>query len=273
MIIDGHAHACGGYLTPEHIIDTLEKSGADKVILVPGELNSITEYSLPDLAQMFPEQNVVKVTNVLTGIIIKLSRLIDQIPTGNEYVYSLKQKTNDKVLQFIWVTTKIQNPIEYLNKKLFDWQFSGVKLHQVWDNFSIDSEFFKEIAIWTEKNDLPLFIHLNSNEDVRNIVEYKCKHPDLKLIIAHLFGLELFIRHNCIHQNLYFDLSPPQLVSTRRILKALQFIGAKNLLLGSDNPYGRNNLKTNIERISRLDISEQEKQSILGNNLFHLLNK
>jgi hypothetical protein len=44
MIIDGHAHACGGYLTPENIIKTLDNSGTDKVVLVPGEPNSKAEY-------------------------------------------------------------------------------------------------------------------------------------------------------------------------------------------------------------------------------------
>ena len=66
MIIDGHAHACGGYLTPENINKTLDNSGTDKVILVPGEPNSKAEYFLPNLAALFPNLNVVKATNFLT---------------------------------------------------------------------------------------------------------------------------------------------------------------------------------------------------------------
>ena len=49
MIIDGHAHASGDFLKPENIIDNLDKSGVDKVILVPGELESTKNYSLPNL--------------------------------------------------------------------------------------------------------------------------------------------------------------------------------------------------------------------------------
>ena len=40
MIIDGHSHACGKYLTAEGIIKTLDENGVDKVVLVPGELNN-----------------------------------------------------------------------------------------------------------------------------------------------------------------------------------------------------------------------------------------
>lgn len=273
MIIDGHAHACGGYLTPENINKTLDNSRADKVILVPGEPNSKVEYFLPNLAALFPNLNVVKTTNFLTKIVVRLSGMLDHIPQGNEYVNGLRLKTKDRVIQFIWVTTRIQNPIEYLANKLADWHFSGVKLHQCWDNFSIDSKFFIEIADWAEKNDLPLFIHINTDKEVKKIIKYKRDHPNLKLIIAHLFGLELFINEKLSHRNLYFDLSSPQLISKKRLMLAIKFFTSQNLIMGSDNPYGKNNLQKNIDRISGLDISDQDKRSILGENLLHILSK
>lgn len=48
MIIDGHSHACGKFLTAESIVRTLDKNGVDRVVLVPGELNSRSEYTLPN---------------------------------------------------------------------------------------------------------------------------------------------------------------------------------------------------------------------------------
>lgn len=273
MIIDGHAHACGGYLTPENIIRTLDNSGTDKVILVPGEPDSKAEYFLPDLAALLPNLNVVKATNFLTKIVIRLSGMLNHIPDGNEYVNKLSLTTGGRVIQFIWITTRFQNPIEYLENRLADWHFSGVKLHQCWDNFSIDSKFFIEIADWTEKYDLPLFIHLNNDKEVKKIIKYKRAHPDLKLIIAHLFGLELFINEKLSPENLYFDISSPQLVSKKRLMLAIRFFGAQNLILGSDNPYGRNNLQKNIDRVRALDINDQDKKSILGENLLNILLK
>ena len=70
MIIDGHAHASGDFLTPKNIIQKLDETGVDKVVLVPGELNSTKTYSLPNLAQLFPPKNVVKLTNSLTRFIL-----------------------------------------------------------------------------------------------------------------------------------------------------------------------------------------------------------
>ena len=273
MIIDGHAHACGEYLTPDNIIMTLDKYGTDKVFLVPGELNSKAEYFVPNLAALFPNLNVVKATNFLTRIVIRLSGMIDQVPIGNEYVYELKLKTNDRVIQFIWITTSIKDPLEYLNNKYIQWHFSGVKLHQCWDNFSIDSKFFFEVAHWTEKNDLPLFIHLSSDSEVKRIIKYKGQHPNLKLIIAHLFGMELFINENLNPSNLFFDISSPQLVSKKRLTIAIRFFGARHLVLGSDIPYGKKNLQKNINRVSELNITDQDKKLILGENLLKLLSQ
>jgi len=272
MIIDGHSHACGNYLTAEGIVSMLDKCGVDKVVIVPGELNSKTEYSFPNLSTLFPKRNVVKVTNRLTKLVMKLTGKVKEIPIGNEYVYNLKTHSDARVIQFVWITTAINNPSEYLDDKLADWNFQGVKLHQCWETFSIDSDFFNEVAIWTENHDLPLFIHLYSDNDVLKIIGFKGKHPNLKLIIAHLFGLEVFIRKNFKDENLFFDTSPLQLISGLRIKKAIDFVGAENILFGTDTPYGgKNNLIKSIDRINNLELSNEDKRLILGLNIERLL--
>lgn len=273
MIIDGHSHACGKYLTAEGIIKTLNENGVDKVVLVPGELNSKSEYSLPNIASKFPNYNVVKLTNNLTKFVMKLTGKVKDIPAGNEYVYDLKTKTENRVIQFLWATTGIKNITDYLNTKFDDWIFHGVKLHQCWEKFSIDSDFFKEVAIWTEKHDLPLFIHLFSDSDVLKLIEYKRRHPKLKLIVAHLFGLELFIKENFKDKNLYFDTSPLQLISDIRLKKAINYVGIERVLMGTDTPYGaKDNLHKSISRVKKLEITEGDKELMLGINMKRLLN-
>jgi len=272
MIIDGHSHSCGKFLTVESILETIDNNGVDKVVLVPGELNSKSEYSLPNIAKRFPKHNVVKVTNQLTKLIMNFTGKVKDIPAGNEFVYKLKTAATDRIIQFIWITTGIKNTTDYLDNRFAEWKFHGVKLHQCWETFSIDSDFFKEVAVWTEKQELPLFIHLYSDSDVAKLIDYKRNHPKLKLIVAHLFGLELFIKENFKDENLYFDTSPLQLISNLRIKRAIDFIGTNKLLFGTDTPYGakKNHQKT-IRRINELDISDKEKEMILGLNLQELL--
>ena len=271
MIIDGHAHACGDFLTSKNIIRILDKTGVDKVILVPGELNSTKTYSLPNLAQLFPSKNVVKITNSLTKLVIKLTGAVKQIPKGNEFVYDLVEQTQGRVIQFIWLTQQVENPKEYLREKLSEWNFKGIKLHQCWENYSIESDFFKNVAEWAEENDIPLFIHLFSDTDVELIINYKRTHKNFKLIVAHLFGLELFIKADYKDDNLYFDTSTVQVVSTKRLIDAINFFGADKVTFGTDTPYGKDNLQKNIDRIRCLDIPKSEKEMILGENLKRLL--
>jgi len=272
VIIDGHSHACGKFLTAESIIETLDLQGVDKVILVPGELNSSKEYSLPDIASLFPNSNVVKATNWLTKVVMKLTGKVKEIPPGNEHVYELSQHTHGRVIQFVWITAQVKNPSAYLTQKMKDWSFKGVKLHQCWEDFSVDSDFFREVAEWAEKNDLPLFIHLYSDSEVIKIIEYKKQHPGLKLIIAHLFGLEIFIKINYKDENLYFDTSPFSLISQTRLVKAIHFAGASQVLFGTDTPYGgKNNIQKSLNRIRTLDIPNTDKALILGGNISRLL--
>lgn len=271
MLIDGHAHASGIFLEPESIIYNLDKSGVDIVILVPGELGSTKNYALPNLAKLFPASNVVKVTNYLTKFIIGIAGTVRQIPEGNEYVYNLVQKTNGRVIQFIWVTQQMNNPAVYLNEKFAEWNFKGVKLHQCWGKFSVDSNFFRVVAEWAERNDLPLFIHLYSDNDVKQLIKYKKEHPNLKLLVAHLFGLEVFIRQDFKDENLYFDTSTIQITSTKRLMNAIEFVGASNVTLGTDTPYGKDNVKKNIDRIRSLEISTKDKELILGENMRAIL--
>jgi predicted TIM-barrel fold metal-dependent hydrolase len=272
MIIDGHSHACGKYLTAEGIIKTLDENGVDKVVLVPGELNSKSEYFLPNIASRFPEYNVVKLTNNLTKLVMRLTGKVKDIPIGNEFVYDLKTKTENRVIQFLWATTGIEDITNYLNTKYDDWAFHGVKLHQCWEKFSIDSDFFTDVAKWTEKHDLPLFIHLFSDNDVLKLIEYKIRHPKLKLIVAHLFGLELFIKNFHKDENLYFDTSPFQLISDYRLQKAIDYVGVERILMGTDTPYGaKDNLSKSIDRINKLELSKDEKELILGLNMKRLL--
>ena len=273
MIIDGHAHACGDYLTPEKIVHHLTQSNVDKVVLVPGELKSDKIYIFPNIAKLLPKLNVTKFFNYLTKIAISLTNARKDFIAGNAYVYGLAKALPDKVIQFYLVSNAYDSITQELDDKYLKWKFKGLKFHQCWFSISIKSEIFIETADWATKNDLPIFIHLFSDSEVKLIIEHKKNNPKSIIIIAHLFGLELFIRSKVNFKNLYFDISTYQVTSDFRVLKAIKYFGADKILMGSDTPYGKNNLQKNIDRIKSLDISTKEKELILGGNMRKLLKK
>jgi len=271
MIIDGHAHACGDYLTPEKISQTLLENGTDKVVLVPGELDSNKTYSFPNVAKYFPNRNVTKFFNKLTRFVFAITNAKKDLKMGNDFVYSLVKALPEKVIQFYLLTDNNNDISNILTSKHKEQGFKGLKIHQCWFPILIDSDSFVEIADWAIQNDMPLFIHLLSDKEVYKLIEHKKANPKLKLIVAHLFGLELFIKSGFKDENLYCDISTYQVTSDKRVLKAIDYLGAEKIIMGSDTPYGKDNLRNNIDRIKKLDISTKEKELILGENIRKLL--
>jgi predicted TIM-barrel fold metal-dependent hydrolase len=105
-----------------------------------------------------------------------------------------------------------------------------------------------------------------------DLIEYIRHNKDIKLINGHLFGLELFMQEDINNlRNIYFDVSNNCFISNERFNKALNHFGSGKLLMGSDCPYGENSLEKVIFRIKGLDISENQKDEILGNNMKDLL--
>jgi predicted TIM-barrel fold metal-dependent hydrolase len=112
------------------------------------------------------------------------------------------------------------------------------------------------------------------------------KYPDLKFVFAHFAGVVPFIKDRFdstyqmlrqrqivkdlgalpseIFKKIYVDTSGVKSVSMLNM--ALETFSAKNILWGSDFPAKRD-LAESIGTINKLDLSQEEKQGILGRNL------
>jgi len=271
MIIDAHAHACGAFLKGKNIIEILNKNNVDKVVLVPGELGSDKNCFFPDLAPKFPNMDVVSFTNLLTKIVIMLSTAAKQIDEGNNHVFLLAKNYPERIFQFYWVMLSQPNALDKLECHYAKYRFKGIKLHQCWESFKIESKSFHEVAEWATSKELPLFVHLFSKNQASQLSEYIKAHPNTTFIIAHLFGLERYIKAGINSNNVFFETSTPQLVSINRLKKAINHFGANRILLGSDIPYDQNNLQLNIDRITNLNIKSEDKKLMLGENMKRLL--
>ncbi|HSL45888.1 MAG TPA: TatD family hydrolase [Anaerolineales bacterium] len=271
MIIDAHAHACGPFLRGENLIRLLDQTGVDRVILVPGQKDLEKEYSLPNIAGLFPNHDVVPITNALTRLVTKLTGTLHQIPEGNKYVYQLAQCYPDRILQFYWATLNTPGILDQVQAEYVAFQFRGIKLHQCWENFSIGSPIFRAIAKFATQHGLPIFIHMGSYEEVKALIDFIRQSPETIFIIGHLFGMEYYMRSGISFQNVYFEISSPSIVSLTRLKQAIAYFGAHRIVMGSDVPYGKDNLRRNIQRVRELNISAEEKALILGQNIQRIL--
>ncbi len=264
MIIDAHGHACGEYLNKDSILKSITQNEINKVILFPGELNSSKTYSFRK-----PKSDVLIIFNKIIRIVTRLTGATKKISDGNRYVWNLKRQMPDKIIQFYWVT---KNNIDQIENDYKIMCFSGIKIHQCWRYFKIDSLFFQKIVAFAEKYNLPIVIHLYSGKDAKDLSKL-ARNSKAKFIIAHCFGIEEFcFNFNEIKNKVYFDISNCYWLTLEKLIFAINEIGCDNLIFGSDTPYGIDSARNTIDIIKKLNICDSDKQKILCENIKKILN-
>lgn len=270
MIIDGHAHACGTYLTPENIEKYLVTHGIDKVVLCGGEPNSSKNYVYPMLSNLFKGQRLSYVFNKIISRVTKISNAANNIDEQNEFVYNLSCQLPQKVINAYWVNPLDDDCIHKLKEYYPIYKFKMIKLHQCWTNFDISCEQCTEVFEWATAHNLPIFIHLLSHEQVVKFVKIANKFKDTTFIVAHMIGADC-MNDTLKNENVYFDLSAPQLYSIDILNRTVKNFGVQRLLLGSDTPYGINNIDKVRKKLIQLSLSDDEITLICGDNLAKLL--
>lgn len=270
MKIDGHAHACGVYLTSESIEKYLSEHKIDKVILSGGEPGSSKSYAYPMLSRLFKGEKLSYFFNKIICRVTKLNHVAEHIDEQNKIVADLAERMPEYVINTYWVNPLQSDCLEKMISNYHKYNFKMIKMHQCWTDFDIDNENCSRIFKWAAEEKLPVFIHLKSYEQVVKFTEAVNKNKDAVFIDAHMIGAD-YIAEMVKHKNVYFDLSAPQLYSVDILKRAVNNFGADRLLLGSDSPYGIDNLEKVLERLKRLNLSNNEIELISSANIMKLL--
>ncbi len=271
MIIDGHSHACGEFLDAEKIISRLDAAGASMAVVSPAEPGSSRTYRVPNLAGHFPGPVWMYPVNRLVKFAVIVKRMAARLDEGNAAVFAMHQAAPNRILQCYWLDTSRPDALQRLEKHHAQWGFAMVKLHQCWTAFDAAGPLVNEVADWCGRKGLPLFAHLYRARDVAAYYDTVKAHPSTNFVLAHCIDVDVMAQRPPL-DNLYFDISPPDLVSVRQIRTAVDHAGSEHVVLGSDTPYGRDNLRRNIGKIRAMEgLSALDRDRILGQNLFHLL--
>jgi aminocarboxymuconate-semialdehyde decarboxylase len=114
------------------------------------------------------------------------------------------------------------------------------------------------------------------------------KYPKLKLVASHLGGVYPYLRgrietgYNAYPECKVNISNPPSyylkklymdsiIYDNDVLMSSLAFCGTEKIVLGSDDPHQIGDIEQAVERIKQLDISDQDKQLILGENAKKLL--
>lgn len=267
MIIDAHVHLHPteevgkmvvemigmpyySYGTPDDYINDMKSAGIDKAVIVS-----------------FAPDNQLKNNNFWTVAITS--------PGKN------RPAKYPDFLPFISVspTMKGRTMIEELEHK-YKWGMKGLKIHPVAQGFAPDDERMWPVYEWLVKHDLPLTAHSGMNVDGKS----KFREPerwesvleefnDLKLILAHMGGgswdktIEIADKFPQVMFDTAISISHIDSHTTLNDEEAadmIRTIGSDRILFGSDYPWI--NPAKDIERIRGLNISENDKKLILGEN-------
>jgi len=270
MIIDGHAHACGRYNCGENIIKHLDLHGIDKVVLCPGEPGSTKNYSYPMLSDIFKSVNLVYSLNKIICFATKMSGVSNHIDEQNKLVYDISREYPQRIVNAYWADPLDENCLQKLNEYYPVYNFKLIKMHQCWNKFDICDPRSVEIIKWAAEKNIPIFIHLLSEEQVLRFVKITNILKSCKFIVAHMIGFEK-ISMNTQNDNVYYDLSGPQTYPTKIIEKALASVGSKRLILGSDTPYGIDNIEKIQNRLKQQSLSHKDLDNIEWRNIAKLL--
>jgi len=266
-IVDGHAHSSGEFCRGEDILRTLDGLGVDTAVLCPGPLNEPRKWPVPALARVFRKRGLGLPGNRLLRLTAGYVARRFDFDESNAYVAALARRYPGRIAQACWVDPARAGLTDWLEARHAEWMFKALKVHQCFQRVRSDSPGMHELARFALAMKIPVFIHLYSKRDAVDLLMLFAAYPDTTFVIAHLLGLEVFAAADrSLLRNVYFDISPPNLNPLRLVQRALDIFGAERLLLGSDTPYGRDNLRMSIERVRGLDISDENKALILGGN-------
>lgn len=271
-MIDGHAHACGRLLTVRGIDNYLKENKISKIVLCGGEPGSRRNYPYPLLSNVWAEDRVATAINGLIKGVTRFRGYAFHLDAENRRVRDLSRELPGRVLPAYWV-----NPQEsdYMNKMSAFYRqnsFSMIKLHQCWTAFNVASAACQRLFAWAGTRQIPIFIHLANREQARRLAEMANRYYHTNIIVAHLlWAVEIYpVLH---HNNIWFDLSSPQLYTIDTLQSVLAACGAERLILGSDTPYGNHNISVILKRLKQLSLSEDQMDQVVEKNILHLLER
>ncbi|MCY6372204.1 amidohydrolase family protein [Clostridium ganghwense] len=188
----------------------------------------------------------------------------------NKVVYDISREYPERILNTYWTNPLDEDCLEKLNKYYQLYHFRMIKMHQCWNRFDICNHKSIKIIKWATDKNIPIFIHLLSEEQVLQFIKVTNRFQDTTFIVAHMIGFEK-INKSTKNPNVYYDLSAPQLYPIKILKKAFKAVGSTKLILGSDTPYGIDNIEKIQNRLKQLLLSQKDLDNIMGNNLAKLL--
>lgn len=215
----------------------------------------------------------------------------------NDYMAEKIKEHPERLKAFICTNPKFGDKALYEIERCQKLGFSGIgELGPGGNGYDFENHDFLNVLECAERYDLPVNIHCGEpvghkypGKDMTSLApvpDIVMKHPDLKLILAHMGGglpfYEMNPKYRGKFEKVYYDTAAnPLLYRIESFRAVISMIGNRRLLYGSDFPlllYPSkcrdmdftlfiNDIRNNA------GLTEEEWKNIMGNNLVGLLGK
>ncbi|MDR1196048.1 MAG: amidohydrolase family protein [Endomicrobium sp.] len=266
-IIDSHCH-----IWPEKVAqkakEYLEKAFNHKMIDLPVADN---------LLKYMDDGAISK------SVISSVASRPDQVISINNWLFSIR---NDRFIPFasmhpFFYEFAGSGALAEEMKRIKD-NACGIKLQPEFQNFYVDDEKAFPLYEKLQKFNLPVIFHcgieLSSPGEIKSsperIIKLLDKFPEMKVIGAHMGGFMIWEKafETLAGKNIYFDTSDSIRVMKKELLdKFFEKHGFDKIIYGSDFPMQFP--KEEVEFIKNLNISEENKQKILGVNVSAIITR
>ncbi|MCD8095493.1 MAG: amidohydrolase family protein [Ruminococcus sp.] len=263
MIIDFHTHAFNPKIAQRAMETLTQKSGLEPY--TDGTLNSLV--------------NRMDEWGVNVSVMLSIATKPTQQTVINDWAAQV-DKSNERIIAFGSVHPNAADCLdEVLRIKRLG--LHGIKLHPDFQGFMADDPSLDELYDLLEQIGLPLILHSGfdfSSPNLLHCTPFRAanlikKHPKLKAIFAHLGAnycweevLELLAGAD---GEVYFDTAYTLDCPDELMAEIIRRHGADRILLGSDCPW--ESTQKIIEKLLRLDLTDDELEKILGKNAEQLL--
>ena len=199
-------------------------------------------------------------------------------------------KGNDRLVGFGTVdfTQNLRDEVD----RIADLGFKGIKLHPPYQEFVIDGP--EAFQVYERAQELGLFVSFHSGMHWHRLRENRVilfdevawNFPDLKFSMEHIGGYHFFREALAVMCNnsrrggnvfagwtsVTYKKGDAWALTDEELETVIYQTGENNSIFGLDFPYAKpDKIKADIERIKKLDISEECKEKILGKTLERVL--
>ena len=261
MIIDFHVHA-------------FNPKVAEKAVGKLAEISGIEPYThglIEQTTKRFDEWGIDK------GVLLPVATKPSQHEILNNWS---AQQDGGRFISFGGIHPDGEDAISELNriKKL---GLHGVKLHPDYQGFMVNEPRLDPIYDEIERLDLPVVFHAGFDCISPNLIhcppqlsqEVHKRHKNMKMVLAHLGGndqwQQVYDNLAGLDGELYFDTSFSMGCESELMEKIIKKHGADRILFASDCPWESG--KKIMNKILALNISDDDKEKILGKNAQQLL--